>query len=363
VPVIARALGAAAPWRGMVTRAKPVDAPIPPSSGVIVNAGQSGYYRTQYELALFEKLAAAFASLSSIDQLGLLYDTRMLGYSGDAPLSNLLGLARRADRAMHPRVLATVAERLDAIDFFHRGLPTRAAYRAFGRKVLQPLFADVGWDAKPGESENIPPLRETLTLVLANFDDATVIGEARRLFSAYLKNPDSLTGEKRRAVLLIAAQHADAATWDEIHKLAKAAESAVEKQRYYTYLGLAFDKALAERALALTLTDEIEPPTRPQIIAAVSGEYPELAFDFVLGHRDLVMGWIEPSSRERYVPALLSNSMDPASIGKLQAYSETYIPATARRSAEVVAGEMAFNIMVREKRLPEIGRWLALQGS
>lgn len=149
---------------------------------------------------------------------------------------------------------------------------------------------------------------------------------------------------------------------EEIHKLARDAQSGVEKERYYTYLALASDRALVERALALTLTDEIEPTTRPQIIAAASGEYPELAFDFVRAHRELVLGWIEPASRASYVPELLSGSMNPAYVVKLRAYADQNIPRSAHRAVDVAAGEMAFNIMVREKRLAEINRWLTQRG-
>lgn len=359
VPVIAREIGAKRAWRGAVSSEKPVDAPLASKAGVVVNADQSAYYRTQYEPALFAKLTDKFATLSAADQLGLVYDTRGLGYSGDAPLSNLLGLARQTSARMEPAVLIAVAERIAAIDRLYNGLPGQAAYRAYGRKVLRPVFAKVGWVPKRGESKNVVLLRQTLAEVLSELDDPEVVAYAKKLFAKSVKKPASVSAEDRRLALSITARHADAATWEQLHELAKTAPTATEKERYYEYLGHAVDQALAKRALALALSNDILPTTRPQIIATVADEYPELAFDFVLANREQVMNLIEPTARERYVPGLLGSGNDLSLVGKLKAYADKYIPEHARRAAEVTAGQISLNADVRAKRLPEVDRWIA----
>ncbi|MFO1187146.1 MAG: M1 family metallopeptidase [Alphaproteobacteria bacterium] len=362
VPVIARVPGTAAPWRGIVAAQTPVTIPGASAAGVLLNVGQNGYYRAQYAPALFAKLAAGFKKLPPADQLGTLYDTRMLGYSGDAPLSNLLGLAEQSEPGMDRHVLATVADRLSAIDSFYRDLPSQGTLRAFGRKVLQPVLAQTGWDPKPGESENEPLLRATLLATLSEFDDPGVIGEARRLFAEYLQHPNGHSADKRRAMLEIVALHADNATWNQLHNLAKSTSDSIQKERYYGLLGHALDPELAARALALTLSDEVAVTTRPNIIGAVSVNNPDLAFDFAIAHLDTVMSWIEPSSATTFMPGIASNSLDPKIIPKLEAYAAAHIPASARRSVTVAEGAIRFNIMVREKRLPEVDRWLARHG-
>lgn len=362
VPVIARGIGAKAAWRGAVSSARPVDAPAG-KSGVVVNADQSGYYRTQYEPDLFAKVTAKFAALGAADQLGIVYDTRALGYSGDAPLSNLLGLAQQADARMDPSVLIAIAERISAIDELYDGLPTQAAYRAYGRKVLRPLFAKIGWTPKRGESKNTVLLRQTLAETLSKLDDPDVIAYAKTMFQKSLKKPAAVSAEDRRLALSIVARHADATTWEQLRELAKTAPTDVEKDRLYTYLGKAVDPSLARRALDLSMSNDILPTTRPEIISTVSEEYPELAFDFVVKNHQKVMDLIEPTARESYAAGILRSCMDEALISKLNAYAEKNIPPHARRAVQVTAGQISLNAKVRTKRLPELDKWIANNGS
>jgi aminopeptidase N len=120
---------------------------------------------------------------------------------------------------------------------------------------------------------------------------------------------------------------------------------------------------LAKRALGLALNEEVLPTTRPQLIATVAEEHPDLAFDFVVANREKVMSLIEPTARERYVPGLLTSGNDMALVGKLNAYADKHIPEHARRAAEVTAGQISLNATVRTKRLPEVDQWIAANGS
>lgn len=357
VPVIAKGLGAKAAWRGAVSSNKPADMPAA-KTGVIVNASQSGYYRTQYTPELFAKVAAKFPTLAPADQLGIVYDTRALGYSGDAPLSNLFGLAKQMNARMDPAVLTAITERIGAIDVLYDGLPTQTAYRAYARKLLRPIFDKVGRTPKRGESKNTVILRQALMETLSRLEDPEVIAYAKAMFEKSVKKPASVSAEDRRLALSITARHADAATWEQLLQLAKNAPTDIERERYYTHLGDAIDPALAKRALDMSLSDDIMPTTRPQIIETVSGEYPELAFDYVVSHHDQVLKLIEPTARESFAAGLLRSGKDAKLIPKLDAYSKKYIPEHARRAVDVTAGQIMLNSNVRAKRLPELDRWI-----
>ena len=360
VPVLAKVNGANDLWRGIVTKESPASI-ANVGDGLLLNAGQNGYFRTLYEPALFNAVAQNFKRFLAADQLGLLFDTRMLGYSGAAPLSNLLALAQQVDANMDRHVLATVAQRLSAIDTFYRGLASQKTFRAFGRKVLQPLFAQIHWDPMPGESQNDPLLRASLLSALSQFDDADVIAQANALFATYLQDPNSLAADKRRVVLETVALHADARTWEQLHQLALSSTDSIEKNRFYFLLGTARDPELARRALALTLTDETPVTTRPNIIQGLSENHADQAFDFIVTHNDQVMSWIEPSSQTEFAAQMASNSLDPAILPILEAYGQAHIPASARRSIAVATGAIRFAIMVRNERLAEIDHWLATQ--
>jgi hypothetical protein len=70
------------------------------------------------------------------------------------------------------------------------------------------------------------------------------------------KDPAAVPGPLRKTVLAVVAEHADAATWDGLRARAQAEKTPLLKSNLYTLLGVAEDKALAERALQLALTDE-----------------------------------------------------------------------------------------------------------
>jgi len=349
------------PWHGLVSRGKTTDVAVSGTAAPIVNKDQPGYFRTLYESDLFAKIDASFASLSPADQLGILNDSRALGYSGYAPLSNLLVLARAATPDFHPVVLGTVASRLGGLSQLYDGLPGRKTFQAFGRRVLEPVFAKVGWTANAGEEQNVTLLRAGLLSALSELDDDAVVGGARARFQVYIHTPTSLSPELRRSVLAIVALHADAKTWDQLHALANASPSALEKEELYRLLGSARDPALAEKALALVLTDEAPLTVRPAIVRAVSVHFPDKAIDFASTHWDAITISLEPDSRSEYVPDLANNSHDLATLPRLRAFAAAHIPPDAQGDVKKAVATVTFYAKVRAERLPELDRWLAVQ--
>jgi aminopeptidase N len=211
------------PWKVVVSAAKPATAEAKANTAPLSNAGQTGYFRSAYDADTWARLAPLYPQLDPADQLGLLFDSRALGETGDAPMSRFLDLALAASPAADPVVQQTLAAQLEALDYYFAGRPTQAAFRAFGRARLAPMFARVGWEPKAGEADNDQLLRATLIRILGEFDDPAVVAEARKRFAAYLGNPDSLTGAMRQTVLGIVARHADEATWEQLHRLAQQA--------------------------------------------------------------------------------------------------------------------------------------------
>ena len=278
------ASGGGAAWTGLVSREKPNDVAI--TGTPIVNASQTGYFRTLYDPALFAKIDASFAQFSAADQIGILYDSSAFGYAGYAPLSNLFALARKVTPDFDPVVQSTIAARIQGVSELYDGLPGQAAFKAFGRHVLEPLFVKVGWTAKLGEAQNVTLLRADLLSALSELDDPGVITEAQKRFQGYVHNPASLSPEVRRSVLAIVALHADAKTWDALHALAKSAPSALEKQELYVLLSHVRDRALAEKALALAGTNEPPLTNRPSMIRAVSALFPDMAIDYAPSERE-----------------------------------------------------------------------------
>ncbi|MEI9990311.1 MAG: M1 family metallopeptidase [Rhizomicrobium sp.] len=357
VPVIARTLGGAE-WKGIVSADQPADLAAAPDAATVVNAGQAGYFRTLYAPEALAPIAANFSRLDAADQIGLLNDTSALGYSGYEKLSDFLGLARNASPALDPSVLSVLAARVEGIGQLYRGLPGEAAYRTFAQRLLEPLLAAVGWDGKPGESQNVTLARNDLIAALSDLGDAAAIAEAKARFEGFVKNPESLSGDLRRNVLRTVAMNADAAIWEELHTLARTTKDSLAKREYYTLLGLARDPALAKRALDLVLTDEAPVTVRPTLVAGASVYNPEMAFDFLAAHADAINAMLEPDSRGSFAPRIAGESYDPATIAKLNAYAQAHIPENARQDVTKAAAAIVYYAGIRKDRLPEVDAWL-----
>ncbi|MDB5445989.1 MAG: aminopeptidase [Phenylobacterium sp.] len=345
-------------WVGLVSRLRPQQVAIPPASAPVVNAGQDGYFRTAYAPDLWSRLAGRFASLAPEDQLGLLYDSRALGEAGVAPLGDFLELARAATRAQEPIVLNALADELTAMGRAYPPGRAGAAFRAFARARLGPILVRLGWDAVPGEAENVAGLRADLIADLGELDDPGVVAEARQRFEASLAAPEALPAALRYGVQDVVARRADPRTWAQLHALARAVGSTRERDRLYRLLGSAHDPALADRALALALSDEPPPTTAPGLIASVAARHPEKAFEFALAHRAQVESLLEPASRTIFFANLASGSHDPAITRRLRAFGRT-VPASSRGEIDKAAAAVQRRHAFVARGLPEIDRWLA----
>ncbi len=332
---------------------------VPGCGPIVVNAGQSGYYRTLYTPAAFQSLSASFNKLSQIDELGLMSDTWALGLAGLQAASNVLDLAQHVPADASPEIWEQVAGIFNGLDHYYDGDAARQpTLRTFAIARLAPEFERIGWTPKADESGPTKILRTQLIYTLSQLDDAGVISKAR----AYFAQPDSMPAELRKAILYVVASHADAATWDRLHAQAKAEGTPLIKTELYGLLATSKDDALAKRALAMALTSEPGATTSASMISAVSRNHPDLAFDFAVAHRAEVDKLVDASSASRYFPGLGNGSLDPAMIGKIEAYSKAYIATGSRRAADTVIANIRYRMMIREKRLPAIDAWLKKNG-
>jgi len=347
-------------WDGVASAAAVQSAPM--AAPAVVNAGQTSYARTAYSPALWARLAPRFAQLPAADQLGLLYDSRALGEAGIAPMSDFLALARNAPADADPIVINTLADQLGALDWLYGGRRNQPAYRAFARGRLTPIAARLGWEAKPGEPDNVATARRAVLTTLGQLGDPATVAEARRRFDRWLVQPDSLAAGGRRTVLAILAANADAKTWDAIHARAKASRDITDRGRLYNYLGANDDPALADRALRLALSGEPTSSEAPAIIAAVAEAFPDKAYDFAMANRAKVDELLEPTSRTSYYADLAQGSRDPAMLEKLAKLSAT-VPTSSRGEVEKAEAAVRYRVGVIEKRVPEMDRWLAAGGS
>ncbi|HEY4368843.1 MAG TPA: M1 family metallopeptidase [Steroidobacteraceae bacterium] len=327
---------------------------------VIVNAGQSGYYRTLYTPRHFDTIKASFAALAAIDQLGLLTDSWSLGLNGQQPTSDVLDLAAATPVQADPQLWGTIAGVFDSINDLYTDTGARQeAFRKFAIAKLTPVLARVGWNAQPGELDTIAILRSELIRTLSALDDHVVIAEARRRYAASKTDAAAIPAALRKTILGVVARHADAATWDQLHAAALQEKTPLIKDNLYSLLSSTQDESLARRALDLSLTAEPGATNSAQMISVVAALHPDLAFDFAIAHMDAVNSKVDVTSRSGYYPSLAAGSLDAAMIRKVNSYAEANLAESSRRDAQTEVARIAYRIKVRNERLPEIDTWLA----
>jgi aminopeptidase N len=361
VPVEIEALGGAK-LTMVVAGSAPAPVSVAGCGAVLVNAGQPAYFRTQYSATGLSRIIASYAALSSDDQLGVLNDGSALALAGQAPMQALLDLTAKFPIDADPVVSSALVSWLKQLDHVYDGLATQSAFRAYARRVVNPIFERVGWQSKPGEADNVALLRSDLIIALGEFDDPMVLSEARRRWANYRVDPNSIPVAVRSAILQVVAVHADPVTWDDLHAMAKTAGTELERRELYDLLASPRSDALVGRALALAMSGEPPATTMPQMIRSVARRHPVTAFNFAVAHWDAVSALIEPASRPRYIPDLVSDSSDIALTGKLDAFSEQHIPASARGDIRKAEANIHYLDDIRQERLPEVDRWLGAPG-
>jgi aminopeptidase N len=356
VPVIAQSLGGV-PVRTLVNGHASLV--VPGCGTVVVNAGQSGYYRTLYAPAAFASISSSYAKLAPIDQIGVMDDTWALGMTGLQSASSVMDLIKATPSDADPVLWGNITDTLSTLNDYYRGTGVRQAqFRTFAIGRLEPEFNRIGWEPKAGEASTVAILRNELIGTLGNLGDDNIIKEARRRFAAEVSDPSAMPASLRKTIVAVVAHNADTATWDQLHAQAKSEQTPLIKDQLYAMLSTTEDEALAQRALDLALTDEPGATNSANMISIVAQRHPELAFDFAVAHREQVDKLVDSTSRSRYYPFLAHASLDPAMVGKVQAYSQAHIAPTSRRDANTVIANLQYRMGVRKNRLPEIDTWL-----
>ena len=357
VPVSVAALGNPVTRVMSSTGTKPMGVTVPGCTPLIVNAGQTGYYRTVYAAPHFERLRSSFATLPVDDQVGLLADGYSLGNSQDQPIERYLSLVDGVRADSSPIIWSLIASQMRGIENNLKGAPEQAAFRVRARALLAPVFARTGWIAKPGELPAVAQLREDLVPLLGRFGEPSVVADAARYAVQSFDNPDAVPGAIRLPALSIYSYGADAARWDMLHEKARGERSPVAKLLYYSDLGNVADPVLAQRALELVLTDEVPPPMRGNIVQAVAGAHPALAFDWAVAHQAQVDAFLEASTRAAFIVGLPAGASDLALASRVTAFANARLPAGSRKPAETTVAVIKYRAELRQRLAPVIAAW------
>jgi aminopeptidase N len=332
---------------------------VEPEVAIKANLGDVGYYRVAYDATLARRLRKALPYLAEADRLNALNDAWAMVQAGRAPAGDYLELATALSDDRSPTIIAQIADVIDAIDTLQRGSAQRAGYRAWAINFLQPHFERLGWDAKAGESPLDAELRAGLLGTLGAFGHSEIIREARARFATYLATPESLSGDLRGPVFRIVGREADATAWTQLHERARKEDSFEQKRALYTALARVRDPSLAEKALALALSDELIPHEAARLVARVAheGEQPELAWNFARSNLDVLLAKLPTLAANSYIPGLFEAFDNAARADELEAFARKNLPPAVATAVAKAADNIRFQAEFKARALPQIDAW------
>jgi puromycin-sensitive aminopeptidase len=258
-------------------------------TSVFINEGGHGFYRVHHRGPLLEQLLdQGLDRLAAIERFALVSDVWATTVAGLTPLQEYLKLATHFKNERDKNVWAVW---LDSFSFLNRIISQedRASLETFVRGCLSPAINELGWDARPEESELVRQLRGDLLGALGRLgNDAGTQQEAAERYQRYRKDSASVDPNMVPALVAILAHTGDEARYDEFLERYRTASTPQEERRYLFSLASFRHKNLLARTLGRTINGEIRTQDAPFMVGAlltnVDGR--ELAWEFVKANWD-----------------------------------------------------------------------------
>ena len=336
------------------------------STWVLANAGATGYYRAGYQPDAVRALAGdAESKLSPAERIALQSDIWASVRVGREPVGDYLAFAQGLGSDRNRAVLEDVLGRLNFVGQYLVTDSDRESYRAWLRQYLTPILKDVGWEPKPGESDEQRTLRARVFNSLGyDARDPEVLAQARKLAEKALDDPASVDREMAGGALTLAALNGDQAFYD---RLMTAIKNPKSPEEYYMYL-FTLPQFTDPKLLQRTLDYAISPDVRSQdalgvvtsVMANPQGE--KQAWDFVLAHWDAVQKVGGPFASAQVVGStgsfcdahMRDQVVDFYAAHKIEAAERTYRQAIERINNCVD---------LKSQQEPQLASWLGQHGS
>jgi aminopeptidase N len=295
-----------------------------------VNADTVGFFRAQYDDSTLATNTRQFAAVPDGDRIGLLDDQWALVETGTAPLKSYLGLVEAMNGNTDSRAWQQIVGALGTIEYDERGASGHPAFEAYARAVIKPVADKLGWNAHAEETPDVRELRRTLLADLGKWGDEATLREARRRFGAFVQDRNAIPPDEQSTVLDIVAEYADAATFEQLHTIAKEARDETQRERFYLSLAAVRDPDLARQAAQIALSDELPPEAallRLRMILSLADANKKLSWETFTANEKRLM---EPVPFQ--APLIIATMVpgiywDALPLDQLEAWVRAHVPA------------------------------------
>jgi hypothetical protein len=175
--------------------------------------------------------------------------------------------------------------------------------------------------------------------------------EALRRYGAFVKDHGAIKPDDQELVLSIVAQYADAATFEQLHTMARAEKDDTAQRRYYLALMNVRDPGLAQQAAQIALSREIPPQaedSRLRLIGQLANYHPALAWTSTTENLEQLL-----APFPKYAPLIIAQLpellWDGAPPAQIESWVRAHLPA--EMSANVARGMESAHARRAEKLL------------
>jgi aminopeptidase N len=262
------------------------------STWVLANAGATGYYREGFEAGAVRAISAdAETKLTPAERIFVQNDIWASVRVGREPVGDYLAFAQGLQSDRSRAVMEDVLGRLNYISQYLVSDRDRDEYRAWLRQYLAPAMRDVGYQPKPGDSDEQRTLRSRVFNALgSDARDPETLTEARKLADEALTDPSSVDHELAGGAFGLAAINGGEDYYDKIMVALKNVKS---PEDYYTLLYTLpqfKDPKLLERTLEFAISPDVRSQDALGVVTNVLGnpDGQKLAWDFIQSHWDAI---------------------------------------------------------------------------
>jgi aminopeptidase N len=331
-----------------------------------INADAHGFYRSRYDADAIQGMAnAAENALSPAERILFISDVWASVAVDREPVGDYLTLAEGLRAERDSAVLAELVKNLAYLHNYVVSDADRESYELWLRRLLATTAEAVGWETKPGESEEQRNLRAQLMTALGEVArDPQVQAVARGVASRFLDDPKSVDAGFASVALRVAAGHGDEAFYDKIvHHL----QDANPPEIYMDEL-IALSRFTEPNFVERTLEFAISPQVRSQdavVLIYLVMQNPEAAkpaWSFVQAHWTAIEKLGGAFAGGLIVQAT-SSFCQPQMRDEVQAFFASHPAPAGERSLKQSLEQISYCVDRKTRQSDRLASWLQHHGA
>jgi len=327
------------------------------------NADEGGFIRPAHDPDILQDLLEDIDCLTPVERQGFVEHQWALVRSGRAEVASLLDLVASLGRDEDPDVLSTV--RAPLATMVRRLAPDVSAHtpgrlRAWIEVYYGAQVDELGWVPQIDEPDERRLRRAVVLDLVGRIGQATsVLARASERCAAYLSDRTSLDPNLADPVVAMAAATGGEALFNAYLSAMRSADTSQEKRRFLLGLGGFEKQALVQRALELSLTDDV--PTQ-DVVTLLARMFENRAA------AEPTWGFIQKSwdQLQRRVPPLLASRLiaatpalkTPEYRNQVARFFKTHPLAGSTRALKQALERFDWYAGFRERAGPQLDKYL-----